>query len=133
MKDTLVTFDTANLAKEKGFAEPCHYAYGKNGESAVSFYEYFYEYSRHKIKNGDNFNFYKGTYRNISAPTQSLLQKWLRDKFNIHIEITWVDTLSDIYVYHISTTNNAIRPDSVFYHSYEESLEEGLKEGLKLI
>lgn len=63
MEDTLITFETAELAKEKGFNIPCKHLYDiKTGE-----------YSDGYIF-GDV----------ILAPTQSLLQKWLRDKYNWH-------------------------------------------------
>jgi hypothetical protein len=61
------------------------------------------------------------------------LQKWLREVHAIHIEVLWIDTLSDIYAYHISTTNNTTRPVSEFFHSYEEALEQGLQKALNLI
>ena len=119
MNEQLISFETAKLAKEKGFK------LGSGWQIRSLF----------NIKDGTTF-----CEKTIETPeyacercTQSLLQKWLRDKYCIHVEIIWVDTLSDIYVYHISTTNNATRPDSIFYHSYEEALEFGLQEALKLI
>jgi cell division inhibitor SulA len=114
MIEELIKNETAKLAKEKGFneIEPC---------SCGGFPDCICQLSRSSLTDY------------VYTPTQSLMQKWLRDKRNIHVEITWVDTLSNIYVYHISTTGNAIRPDSIFYYSYEEALEEGLIEALKLI
>ena len=112
MQEQLVSFKTAKLAKEKGYIDMSYPVYSYDGFKILSY--------------TNSMNIYP-------CPTQSLLQKWLREKYCIHIEIIWVDTLSDIYVYHISTTNNAIRPDSIFYHSYEEALETGLQEALKLI
>lgn len=126
MQEPLISFETAKLAREKGFNEMCFKQYDKEGslsrisreiDVAIDPYEYLM-YARKK---------------HYPTLTQSLLQKWLRDKHCIHVKMIWVDTLSDIYVYHISTTNNAIRPDSIFYHSYEEALEMGLQEALKLI
>ena len=74
MKEQLVTFKTAIIAKEKGFDEPC-------GD--------FFEINKQgKIKNSSHgLAIIK---RNnikllVSIPTQSLLQKWLRDVHDIHI------------------------------------------------
>jgi hypothetical protein len=126
MKEQLILFGTAKLAKEKGFKEDCTHYYNNKTKILKPF---MYDDNPKVISIQDGTNLGLLTI----APTQSLLQKWLREKYNIHVEITWVDTLSDIYVYHISTTANAIRPDSIFYHSYEEALEVGLQEALKLI
>jgi len=116
--DTEITFETASLAKEKGFTL-------RSVGSHV--YNYYEDDGR------DGYISWGHLHLDNPAKTpQSLLQQWLRTK-GIHIEITWVDTLSDIYTYHISSTGNAIRPDSEFYHSYEEALEAGLVEALKLI
>jgi hypothetical protein len=117
MEEQIVKLETAKLAKEKGFNVKCENFYNRG--------------SGYRLQNDSIIR--TGADVIYEAPTQSLLQKWLREKYNIHVEITWVDTLSNIYVYHISTTGNAIRPDSQFYNSYEEALENGLLEGLNLI
>jgi len=63
----------------------------------------------------------------ISAPTQSELQTWLRDQFNLKV---FVDSgLISGYRYKIIHFSE---PDGT-YNSYEEALEEGLFEALKLI
>ena len=71
----------------------------------------------------------------IEAPTQSLAQKWIREKMNIHIEIYaivagwgWILTKCEG---NGSTIKNM--EDFNFLDTYEEALEEGLKEALKLI
>ena len=123
MQEQLISFETAKLAKEKGFNIPVIYVFDDIDGTLTASY----------VKNVFDLLKYNTSIHKCSRPAQSLLQKWLRDKHCIHVEVIWVDTLSDIYVYHISTTNNAIRPDSIFYHSYEEALEQGLLEALKLI
>lgn len=117
IKDDLVSFETAKLASEKYFGVWCSSAYFNQECLGMA----------SDIPEG---TFIKDTYL---APTQNILRKWLKKNYNIHIEVIWVDTLSDIYVYHISTTGNGIKPDSQFYNSYEEALEFGLIEALKLI
>ena len=56
MTDTLVSFAAAILAKEKGFNEPCSHRYNVGATSELN---------------------------DLLAPTQSLLQRWLREKHNI--------------------------------------------------
>lgn len=69
-------------------------------------------------------------------PTQSLLQKWLRDEHKIDIMIepcTDIDSKEHFYemtlVYDWSEEDSS---DGSFY-SYEDALEDGLLEALKLI
>lgn len=85
-------------------------------------------------------------FRSLTIPTQSLLQKWLRETYGIDISIDVVDNSREGY-YELVWMKNDIRDyndeecfDSVrrFYHkgkfrTYEEALEEGLIQGLKLI
>ena len=126
MEDQLISFETAKLAKEKGFDWKVRFSYGKKEEvskESLNGYE------------DDNFNFYKGTYWQISAPTQSLLQKWLREKHNIHITIDLLNNSFEEFGFTISYPwreyINNINED--LKKPYEEALEEALVESLKLI
>ena len=68
-----------------------------------------------------------GLYDGI--PTQSLLQKWLRDEHDIIVEVHSQYMPNSTYKYGVKVKHE-------FYDSfdtYEEALEMGLKEGLKLI
>ena len=79
---------------------------------------------------------YSNSHRGkIVAPTQSLLQKWLREKHKLHIEIllsenapydTYYSRVSEIGKYFTTAHDD-------FYGTYEEALEKGLQEALKLI
>ena len=130
MTDKLVEFNTAVLAKEKGFNIPCntHCFIGNTGKIV-------FEKSVHCIDWGNRPNV--KTIQKYSRPTQSLLQKWLREVHNIFV-----------YVEPTSLGDNApFIKDSwgkVFYdpwknnnkgvsYEYEEALEFALLEGLKLI
>jgi hypothetical protein len=76
MKDELVTYKTAKLAKKIGFKEACDYYYGKS------------------FANNNNNNLYysyDGSLRSksdIECPTQSQLQNHLREKYNLHVIVT---------------------------------------------
>lgn len=78
-------------------------------------------------------------YRCYYQPTQSLLQKWLREIKNLHIAI-----IRDAcgYGYDICKADNGTHiADGVFdspndggqWDTYEEALETGIQEALKLI
>lgn len=112
--DKLISFETAILAKEKGFNEVCLNNYALDGNS----------YDRKPV--------------GLSAPTQSLLQDWLREKHNIYIVI--LPTINMCWAFkiiNIGNENIELPPydgvDAYDYSVYEEALEAGLFEGLKLI
>jgi len=129
MTEELISFSTAKLAKEKGlpvfeymgwktkFYHPRTknmFAYGRTGRVDINTMYY--------------------------APTQSLLQKWLREKYKIHLRITQcffhnLDTMG----FQVETEYMGIgnKPKYDTHHApfktYEEALEAGLIEALKLI
>ena len=171
MKEDLIKFETAKLAKEKGFS-----MLAKNFSSALvdsrnnkvqrySFYREFNE-SNYTRKNypmteyeprvqfefevGTNCNHIFGLEKSYLqpdnqyltahfylAPTQSLLQKWLKDVHDIQLYVVPVghsDFSIKYYYYQIlgkdcSTGKHKINR----FITYEEALEAGLIEALKLI
>ena len=121
----LVQFETAKIARKKGFDYSDKYGiwiYDEDGSIAYTT-EVKYKTDKYKgIKIQDVC---------ILAPTQSLLQKWLREKhttavycipFTLEEEWSWVCLID----------GDLIDPDANGV-AYEEALEEGLKEALKLV
>jgi hypothetical protein len=110
LKEQLISKKIAKLAKEKGFgvSQPSRWIHKPYSESDPLF-----------------------------QPTQSLLQKWLRDKHNIHMrqiifydsKIKKVTFVCDVM--HMDGDNHIYK--SPREDSYEEALEIGLFNGLKLI
>ena len=140
MEDTRVTFKTAKLAKEKGFNERVHYFYKVKSENDVELYGCTrkelvgfkgYVHIYHKVRdyhtNKEKLN--AKLYR-CSAPTQSLLAKWLREKHNIHL-IAYKNINIDGYDWCYITTDGITNINS--YKTYEEAYEIGLYQALKLI
>ena len=113
MKEELISFDVAKLAKEKGFNEPIKKVYNTLGEVWDAHYSY--------MKN-DNVD----SGASCTAPTQSLLQKWLREEHEIH---PWVQQKATYYFPRVGPYNKG---DNIGMN-YEEALEIALLEGLKLI
>lgn len=128
MTDTLVSFETAKLAKEKGFpiTEKGFYIEGVFINRGFS---------------KDFHKWYKDDSLIQSAPTQSLLQRWLREEHNIHIggEVRWNNFENEeiIYEFWIKDMREVKPSKRIFTEpsclSYEGALEKGLQEGLKLI
>jgi len=146
MKEQLINLKTAKIAKEKGFNIPVKSRYietekytlemGRGGDCT-------FPYMAPRILESQVLD--KWDTEIAKAPTQSLLQKWLRDEFNIIVEAI---SHYDCTQLPLSKTN-IVRPigwfawnyyDSNFspedaskFSTYEEALELGLQEGLKLI
>ena len=122
MKETLITFETAKLAKEKKFDVPVKKAYHQyKGYSDMKVNSFKIGKSNHNALNGNCYN--------TSAPTQSLLQKWLRELHHINIQNHF---LNKKYAVKIKYGNN-ISKNIYNKDTYEEALEEALQEALKLI
>lgn len=135
MEDQLITFETAKLAKERGFNIPVYPQYYEITEGKAIL-DVNIEYSNtHYIKEKDYF----------PAPTQSLLQRWLREVHKIHIH-TYSIHLQDgsgykwsVDVYnlkkltdedYIVMTGHAFK-DGI-KDTFEEALELGLNAALKI-
>lgn len=139
MEEQLITFETAKLAKEKGFNEMCHNAYHiyrenlhKSGLGLVKLDLEFEPYMGGQssiIK-----EFYQSKHYTL-APTQSLLQKWLREKHSIFCEVKVGLQHNDFMFssYIITKDGRGYKFRSNFYDTYEEALKYGLQEALKLI
>ena len=125
MEEQLISFETAKLAKEKGFDWKFAGAY-VNPEKWV-------------LSRGGHINNYNKFVGSITAPTQSLLQKWLREKYKIHC---LADCNASGWAWFIEKTNGTSIasgdyegpiPESGRWSNYEDALESGLKEALKII
>ncbi|MDD3988214.1 MAG: hypothetical protein PHC93_04600 [Candidatus Omnitrophica bacterium] len=131
MIEQLINFETAKLAKEKGFNELCNNNVWRENEYSES------------IGKNDEY-----TTIRCSAPTQSLLQKWLRDKHNIHINIHYTFGAVESYIAIVNREvirdpelkelgvigeRSEVMLDHKLFDKYEEALEKSLQEGLKLI
>lgn len=117
MQDQLISFKTAQLAKEKGL----------DILTRENEWDLFTMY----MKDGAS---YEESLNNLSdcflAVTQSLLQRWLREKYKIIVEVGYYDY--DNWNYSVWNPSRFENSDPNF-QTYEEALEEGLYEALKLI
>lgn len=124
MEDTRVTFETAKLAKEKGFKIPTTVMYKGNEKS----YGHNNEWGIDEKRLDGKFPYTNQQW--YSIPTQSFLQKWLREEHNIHL-IAYKNINIDGYDWCYITTDGITNINS--YKTYEEAYEIGLQEALKLI
>lgn len=132
MEDNLIAFETAKLAKNKGFSIPTKDFFGLIDKSLYA----LKEGEKWKSEN-HNDNELMGKNR-ASAPTQSLLQRWLRETHNIHVTAKVDIVLHRGYGYWLTylQSDNTYNQDqfiSYKYLTYEHALENGLLEALNLI
>ena len=138
MEEQLISFETAKLAKEKGFKLPLHSNrnyYNLNGN--IHPYNWFNQFELADY---------------TDAPTQSLLAKWLREVHNCFIDILphrdgdsknkqwkskkdvfWsveVDYYGKKFEIPYTEESDFIK---TFNNSYEKALEIGIFQALKLI
>ena len=128
MEDQLITFETAKLAKEKGFTL--------------------------NIIGSHIFNYYEdsGTLGHISwghlhlnnpaAVPQSILHRWIREQHKIEIDVTF-STITGTYKTTLWVKSDITNGDHYVpkkrighiqtYNTYEQALEIGLEKALKLI
>ncbi len=120
MEEIVITFETAKLAREKNF--PQHVRgnrwYSKDGTLTDRAFGVFF-----------------------SAPSQAMIQKWLRDKhkLDVYVEpynkdgyLRWSSCIRSIS----RTTNGVFLPMLQFLYvddTYEDALEVGIKKALNLI
>lgn len=139
MDEILASVKTAKLAKKKKFDWNCHLYYGPDGE-----------YYGHPRNVGSNTN---SEFPNFicSAPTQSHLQKWLREKHHLVVEPCFNESLyrrlherahnKKSLNYHWTIITNTDDPEHIYnkfysddtFETYEEALEVGINKALKMI
>jgi len=118
MKEDVIEFNTAVLAKDKGHEEMCKSWYAPNGD--------FFE-------NSGGFSDNSGRMR-TSAPTQTLLAKWLLKNYNIFVHAQSSTKNGDKWIdWYVSVNNKQIIDHRDGLETMEEAFEVGLIEGLKLI
>ena len=122
MEENLVIFETAKLAKEKEFCEVSNYPFWfhNTGVEAGLFEDLW------NVKKSEYFQ-----HECILRPTQSFLQKWLREVHNIEIAVQWFDNCYIKAVAKKPFKANTYRVEG--FQTYEKALEVGLQEALKLI
>jgi hypothetical protein len=141
--EQLISFETAKLAKKVGFDWYVLTYYAKDVLKYVPINDINPPSHIHLDFNWDKYS------KQYSAPTQSLLQKWLREVHNIHVkvddfidDITGIEWDFEIVVIGTDIDENGNYVPLISYSTddpnrkfkiYEEALEQGLFEALKLI
>lgn len=135
--EDLIGYDTALLAKEKGFDELCNHYIWSDSESKQPLDVVRSSNKGRPCKQEQWEDEEKGKrVFTISVPTQSLLVKWLREKHKIDVAII---PGGHTYMAQIIDKNKkegfrTVKVEDVkIFKSYEQALEHALFEALKLI
>jgi hypothetical protein len=136
MEDRLVTFETAELAKERGFSVYTQKVYVETLEHTVEMGrggDCTFPYQAPRVLNSGKFDQWDVVH--CKAPTQSLLQKWLRDK-----HYCYAYALPSYVGYSLKKKHygeiahlNKVRQLGDYFDEYEDALESILQEALKSI
>lgn len=132
MKEQLITFETAKLAKEKGFNINNNYL----GYCISNLWDYKEGNEICLITESENLIYQEDIDKICFKPTQTLLQKWLREEHKIDIRVDGDSTGTRDY-------RSAVKKDGEFKGrwsnasrlviKYEVALEKALVKALKLI
>ena len=124
IEEAYVSKEVAELLLEKGFDEPCHFYYKKGIHTP-----YLNDFGGLRITNSE---YKKAKVDKVSAPTQQMAMRWLREVYDIDIIIkcVWQDGLFP-YSFKITSHNphKIIRnPEiTVFFNHYEETVNYAIK------
>lgn len=146
MKEQLIKEETAILAKEIGFNLPVFYHYTENNVNDLLL---LCNPDDFQLGNGwvkEDYNSTSWVFKKYSAPEQSLLQKYLREIHNCHVEVTYygnsiTESKDIIYFVEVNYYGKSFEipisedADIVKWEfiTYEDALEYGLFESMKLI
>ena len=107
-----VSFETAKLLKEKGFDKTdcknsTHFAYNADGQFSGPSWDSKYD-----------------------APTLQMARKWLKEKYNIHIEVVHLNADRHtyyLYRYYSCQSERYVQHTNPEYSTYEQAVEAAIK------
>lgn len=137
--ENVITFETAKLARECGFPQirmrdiNHHYnEYGHKNGSVLHAKDYIKE---RELKGKDVF------MKSYVAPSQAMLQTWIRNKFKIFVTVvidpdlykSTINYSADVLSLELEKEGLRLLDGFTVFQSYEEALEQGLFETLLYI
>jgi|15BtaG_2_1085339.scaffolds.fasta_scaffold00708_17 hypothetical protein len=128
MKEKLIEFTTAKLAKEKGFNQRWSHYYTWNDEKHILCGDFGVCDSSYGIPSTEH-----SDIPVAYAPTQSLLQKWLREEHELIVETRFAGEdrfYADVYNRNYGLVSASMASD---VKNFEQALEAGIKSALQLI
>lgn len=135
MESAIIKLQTAKLAKEKGFSRDCFYSYDDQGqlESSIDMN------GELMFSMEDMNNAHENDFETYLAPSQALLQEYLRVGHKILVEVYRCFDCYNFKIMRIDIKNYEETPNLTLMESfqdfktYENALETGLVEALRNI
>lgn len=127
MKENIIDIETAILAESVEYNIPC-WDFIDIADEESSVMDYIGDNFEEKLEHAKDLVKYW-------RPTQSLLQKWLRDTYNIHLTIGSIGSTKFTLMIDEITLDGTLGKNIKWstYKTYEETLEKGLFNALKLV
>ena len=125
-----VSFETAKLLKEKGFNEHCfciNYPLPEGGNHNIILPNLL---NNSMIPFTDEYKFCRYKEDFITIPTLQMVMKWLREVYNIAINIGWGEVFEDKFQWWciiLNLKNGTILRESEYYATYEETCESAIR------
>lgn len=128
IEEQFVGYETAKMLKEAGFDEWCCYGYNKDGNKTPI-----------SLRNSTIEEMFNSTGNEwyVSAPTQALAARWLREVHNLHVyaiqtnlPLTEPQTTEWKWGYIIAKVDDPNGQDNfidMYYTSYEDAMEAGIR------
>lgn len=114
--EEICTYELCKLAKEKGFNVPTAEFYNDDGNIGC----YPRAFNHNEFPDGD-----------YAAPTQSLLQRWLREEKKIEVYVRHFEETNKYphHFAHIITDDRGVTSEisNNMFDTYEDALEDALK------
>lgn len=146
MEEQTIKLETALLAEEKGFNEHTDEVFAETeGVEWVDHHTGNIRRSPYKPPRVKTERYLDSDDREVcKAPTQSLLQKWLREKYDLDVTVMCFYRFQDCVNEVLGKSTTKVKEyafdifdhewvDEKYYPRYEDALEEGLTEALNLI
>ena len=151
MTEQTVTLETAKLLKQIGFDWKVHMFYLSNGTKLYNTADTYHtdvsldstDFLIDRNKKGWMVDKYGNEcfgcqdekyFESFSAPTQSLAQKFLRDKYDAHIYVeVFLEDDVNCYASTVSADFGEDWEEVVYFNTYEKALENALQESIELI
>lgn len=127
-KEDYVSFEVAELLKNKGFDEYCRAIYAE-GETEIEITDEYWRNTDSDIREIDDED--DDSFVFITAPTIQMAMKWLREVHNIFIQVELYSKYNDYCFELFQNTHRLILKQHETYNSYEEAVEAALEYTLK--
>ena len=134
MNEDYVSYELAVKLKAAGFDEPCHYHYDCDRGSHIIEPNYTINDGEGcKYITADDLLEDNNAWQYCSAPTLAHAQKWLREKHQISVRVSYISYHKVWFADWLNLDSGEFDDTDATFDTYEEALTEGIRSALELI